>query len=150
MCIHVCLGRVGQAVALRAKVFGFNVIFYDPYLADGVERSLGLQRVTTLQVTSAHTHTHTLKPQTTHPMWCQLGTRNQTGYILMILSVSITLKQSNIKKSNGDGFVSLTGFIVGHLQICPSSLFLPSVNYMNTAFTQHLNLFRINLLMGEN
>ncbi|MEQ2191521.1 C-terminal-binding protein 1, partial [Xenoophorus captivus] len=42
--------RVGQAVALRAKTFGFNVIFYDPYLADGVERSLGLQRVTTLQV----------------------------------------------------------------------------------------------------
>uniref|UniRef100_A0A672HPD8 C-terminal binding protein 1 n=1 Tax=Salarias fasciatus TaxID=181472 RepID=A0A672HPD8_SALFA len=41
--------RVGQAVALRAKAFGFNVIFYDPYLADGVERSLGLQRVTTLQ-----------------------------------------------------------------------------------------------------
>lgn len=40
---------MGQAVALRAKAFGFNVIFYDPYLADGVERSLGLQRVTTLQ-----------------------------------------------------------------------------------------------------
>lgn len=41
---------MGQAVALRAKAFGFSVIFYDPYLADGVERSLGLQRVTTLQV----------------------------------------------------------------------------------------------------
>lgn len=51
-CVYSCvfLGRVGQAVALRAKVFGFNVIFYDPYLADGVERSLGLQRVSTLQV----------------------------------------------------------------------------------------------------
>ena len=34
-------GRVGTAVALRAKVFGFNVIFYDPYLADGIEKSLG-------------------------------------------------------------------------------------------------------------
>lgn len=48
--MRMCPGRVGQAVALRAKAFGFNVIFYDPYLADGVERSLGLQRVTTLQV----------------------------------------------------------------------------------------------------
>ena len=40
----VCLpvaGRVGTAVALRAKVFGFNVIFYDPYLPDGTEKSLG-------------------------------------------------------------------------------------------------------------
>ncbi|XP_051529556.1 C-terminal binding protein 2, like [Myxocyprinus asiaticus] len=42
-------GRLGQAVAVRAKVFGFNVIFYDPYLQDGLERSLGVQRVYTLQ-----------------------------------------------------------------------------------------------------
>ena len=34
-------GRVGSAVALRAKAFGFNVIFYDPYLQDGVEKSFG-------------------------------------------------------------------------------------------------------------
>jgi len=68
VCIHVFLGRVGQAVALRAKAFGFNVIFYDPYLADGVERSLGLQRVTTLQVvhTHKHTHTHTHTHRHTH------------------------------------------------------------------------------------
>lgn len=45
----VGLGRVGSAVALRAKVFGFNVIFYDPYLPDGVEKSLGITRVYTLQ-----------------------------------------------------------------------------------------------------
>lgn len=43
-------GRIGSAVALRAKAFGFNVIFYDPYLPDGIERSLGLTRVYTLQV----------------------------------------------------------------------------------------------------
>eukprot|EP00079_Xenopus_tropicalis_P028269 XP_012823168.1 PREDICTED: C-terminal-binding protein 2 isoform X1 [Xenopus tropicalis] len=42
-------GRVGQAVAVRAKVFGFSIIFYDPYLQDGIERSLGVQRVYTLQ-----------------------------------------------------------------------------------------------------
>ena len=35
-------GRVGTAVAIRAKVFGFNVIFYDPYLQDGIEKSLGM------------------------------------------------------------------------------------------------------------
>ncbi|XP_072293676.1 C-terminal-binding protein 2a isoform X3 [Eucyclogobius newberryi] len=42
-------GRTGQAVAIRAKAFGFSVIFYDPYLQDGLERSLGVQRVYTLQ-----------------------------------------------------------------------------------------------------
>ena len=48
----VGLGRIGSAVALRAKAFGFNVIFYDPYLPDGIEKSLGLTRVYTLQVGS--------------------------------------------------------------------------------------------------
>ena len=52
--INICLaGRIGSAVALRAKAFGFNVIFYDPYLPDGIEKSLGLERVYTLQVNSA-------------------------------------------------------------------------------------------------
>lgn len=43
-------GRVGSAVALRAKAFGFNVIFYDPYLQDGVEKSLGKLYIAILSV----------------------------------------------------------------------------------------------------
>ncbi len=43
------LGRCGTAVAQRAKAFGFSILFYDPYLADGIEKSLGLTRVYTLQ-----------------------------------------------------------------------------------------------------
>lgn len=44
----VGLGRIGTAVALRAKAFGFAVVFYDPYIADGVEKGLGITRVYTL------------------------------------------------------------------------------------------------------
>lgn len=47
--LFLFLGRVGVAVAVRAKVFGFNVAFYDPYLPDGVEKSLGITRFPTLQ-----------------------------------------------------------------------------------------------------
>ncbi|VDD82376.1 unnamed protein product [Mesocestoides corti] len=43
------LGRIGAAVALRALAFGFRVAFYDPYLSDGIERSLGIIRVYHLQ-----------------------------------------------------------------------------------------------------
>lgn len=39
------LGRIGTAVALRAKAFGVDVAFYDPYTRDGMERSLGLRRL---------------------------------------------------------------------------------------------------------
>lgn len=38
------LGRIGTAVALRAKAFGFRVLFYDPYLPNGVDKSVGVER----------------------------------------------------------------------------------------------------------
>jgi D-3-phosphoglycerate dehydrogenase/C-terminal binding protein len=40
-------GRIGAAVALRAKAFGLRVIFYDPYVPDGFEKSLGIERAET-------------------------------------------------------------------------------------------------------
>ena len=39
--IFFVAGRVGQAVALRAKAFNFNTIFYDPFISDGIDKSLG-------------------------------------------------------------------------------------------------------------
>jgi len=42
------LGRIGTAVSLRAKEFGLNVYFYDPYKPDGYEKSLGISRVNDL------------------------------------------------------------------------------------------------------
>nr|WP_294577872.1 NAD(P)-dependent oxidoreductase [uncultured Rhodopila sp.] len=45
----VGLGRIATAVALRAKAFGFRVVFYDPYLPNGVELGLGIERAATLE-----------------------------------------------------------------------------------------------------
>ncbi|MCS7271879.1 MAG: C-terminal binding protein, partial [Gemmataceae bacterium] len=42
------LGRIGIAAALRAKAFGMQVLFYDPYVADGIDKALGFTRVETL------------------------------------------------------------------------------------------------------
>jgi len=39
------LGRIGTAVALRAKAFGWRVLFHDPNLPNGVDRALGVERV---------------------------------------------------------------------------------------------------------
>jgi D-3-phosphoglycerate dehydrogenase/C-terminal binding protein len=41
-------GRIGSAAALRAKAFGFDVVFYDPYAKDGLDKALGLRRVDSL------------------------------------------------------------------------------------------------------
>jgi phosphoglycerate dehydrogenase-like enzyme len=42
------LGRIGTAAALRAKAFGFRVVFFDPYVPSGTHKALGLERVATL------------------------------------------------------------------------------------------------------
>lgn len=45
----VGLGRIGTAAALRAKAFGMDVRFYDPYVPNGKDLSLGVTRVETLE-----------------------------------------------------------------------------------------------------
>ncbi len=62
------LGRIGTAVALRAKAFGARVMAYDPYQPNGVERALGIERARSLEELLAHSDTlsiHTpLTPET--------------------------------------------------------------------------------------
>jgi C-terminal binding protein len=42
------LGRIGTAAALRARAFGMHILFFDPYLPNGVDRALGIERAATL------------------------------------------------------------------------------------------------------
>src|SRR5947207_2305359 len=51
------LGRIGTAVALRAKAFNFRVVFYDPYLPNGAELALGISRAATLEDLLRQTNT---------------------------------------------------------------------------------------------
>lgn len=44
----VGLGRIGTATALRAKALGFRVVFHDPYLPNGADKAVGVERVRTL------------------------------------------------------------------------------------------------------
>lgn len=41
----VGLGRIGTATALRAKALGMDVVFYDPFESDGLDKALGVRRV---------------------------------------------------------------------------------------------------------
>ncbi len=43
----VGLGRIGTAFALRAKAFGMRPLFYDPYLPDGFDKAINIERVPT-------------------------------------------------------------------------------------------------------
>ena len=43
------LGRIGSAVAMRAKAFGFDIGFYDPFKEEGYDKALGIKRYDTLE-----------------------------------------------------------------------------------------------------
>ncbi|WP_147869150.1 C-terminal binding protein [Stieleria maiorica] len=49
-------GRIGTAAALRAKAFGLEVAFFDPYLPDGIDKALGIRRVERLDDLLSSSH----------------------------------------------------------------------------------------------
>ncbi len=80
-------GRIGTAAALRAKAFGFQVCFFDPYAPAGLEKAIGVTRKATLQellesadVLSLHAP---LTPETHHLIGeRELQTMKPTAYIV--------------------------------------------------------------------
>ena len=56
------LGRIGTAVALRARGFGMRVVYYDPYKPSGYDKALGVERcrhLTDLLAVSDYVSIHT-------------------------------------------------------------------------------------------
>ncbi|MBI3831157.1 MAG: C-terminal binding protein [Planctomycetes bacterium] len=45
----VGLGRIGTAAALRAKALGMDVLFYDPFKANGCDKALGIRRARSVE-----------------------------------------------------------------------------------------------------
>ena len=50
------LGRIGTAVALRAKALGFRVVFHDPKLSSGSDLALGIERAPSLAALLGQSH----------------------------------------------------------------------------------------------
>ncbi len=64
------IGRIGTAAALRAKALGMDVIYYDPHVPQGRDKSLGIRAVETLDELLAQAHVVSahcpLTPETKH------------------------------------------------------------------------------------
>ena len=73
------LGRIGTAAALRAKAFGFHVLFFDPYLPNGVDKSLGIERTKDLKELFRRANVLSLHCP------CTRETRGMVGYDLISL-----------------------------------------------------------------
>jgi len=66
----VGIGRIGTAAALRAKALGMEVMFHDPHVPQGRDKSLGITAAGTLEELLAHSHVVSLHcpltPETRH------------------------------------------------------------------------------------
>jgi C-terminal binding protein len=69
------MGRIGTAAALRAKAFGFRVVFFDPYQPNGVDRALGIERVRSLDALLERADVLSLHAPLTPETSGMLGTR---------------------------------------------------------------------------
>jgi len=49
-------GRIGTATALRAKAFGLDVVFFDPFAPQGFDKALGIRRVFRLEELMEQSH----------------------------------------------------------------------------------------------
>ncbi|HYG90956.1 MAG TPA: C-terminal binding protein [Azospirillum sp.] len=83
----VGLGRIGLATALRARAFGMEVVFYDPYRPSGTELALGFERANRLNelmawadVVSLHTP---LTPETERMVGAEAFAASKPGQILV-------------------------------------------------------------------
>ncbi len=62
-------GRIGTATALRAKAFGLDVVFFDPFVPQGTDKALGVRRVHRLEELLEQSHfvsLHCYLSQSTH------------------------------------------------------------------------------------
>ncbi len=73
------LGRIGTAAALRAKAFGWKVLFYDPYKPNGTDKSLDIERTKDIKELFRRSTTLSIHCP------CTRETRNMVGYELLSL-----------------------------------------------------------------
>jgi phosphoglycerate dehydrogenase-like enzyme len=101
------LGRIGTAAALRAQAFGFQIAFFDPYLAPGIERAFGYARADTLaelmqmsDILSVHTP---LTPETSGIIATESLSHAKAGMVLVNTSRGGTMDLDAVETALRDG-----------------------------------------------
>ena len=83
----VGIGRIGTATALRAKALGMDVVYYDPYVPQGRDKSLGVRWAETLEELLEQSYVVSMHcpntPETKHIINSQSLARMMSGGFLV-------------------------------------------------------------------
>jgi phosphoglycerate dehydrogenase-like enzyme len=112
----VGLGLIGTATALRAKALGFKVIFHDPYLPNGADKAVGIERVLSLDelltrcdVLSLHCP---LNEETRHLIAERELSRMKTGAFVVNTARGSVIKKDAILAALREGRIAGAGLDV--------------------------------------
>ncbi|CAL5870750.1 uncharacterized protein PFLUO_LOCUS4990 [Penicillium psychrofluorescens] len=110
------LGRIGTAAALRAKAFGWRVIFYDPYIPNGFDKTFNIERVKDIKELFRRSTTLSIHCSCTHETRDMIGwdllSLMPKGSILVNTSRGEVLKLDAVERSLREGILSGAGLDV--------------------------------------
>src|ERR1700746_757457 len=114
------LGRIGTAVALRARAFGFRVMFFDPHLPNGAELALGIARAATLEDLLRQTDTlsiHTpLTPETRGMLRAPEPALLRQGAVVVNTARGPIIEPAGSQSLLRDGHIGAGGLVVRPLE----------------------------------
>jgi C-terminal binding protein len=112
----VGLGRIGSAAALRGKALGMDVAFYDPYVPDGRDKSLGVRRVEALDELLAQAYVISLHcpltDETRHLIRTETLEKMRAGSYLVNTSRGAVVDTSSIPAAIASGQLAGAGLDV--------------------------------------
>ncbi len=109
-------GRIGTAMALRAKAFGLDVGFYDPHVPPGLDKALGIRRAPTLESLLADSHFVSLhcdlRPTSRHLIDARALAAMRPGAILINTARGPVIDQSALIEALNTGRLHAAGLDV--------------------------------------
>jgi len=103
-------GRIGTATALRAKAFGLDVVFYDPFAPRGTDKALGIRRANSLDELLAESHFVSLhcylNPATYHLINAKTIAKMRPGSILINTARGGVVDQSALLEALDSGHIA--------------------------------------------
>ena len=137
-------GRIGTAVAIRAKSFGMKVIFYDPFISNGYEKTLSISRekslnifLSKLDVLTIHTP---LTEITKNMVNAKFLKHLKKGSILINTARGGIINKNDLYKSLKSGKISAVG-----LDVYENEPFLPN-DQIFLSWKKGLKNFRDNII----
>lgn len=112
----VGMGRIGTAAALRAKALGFRVVFFDPYLPNGVQKAVGVERAPTLDALLEQTDVLSIHCPLTDETRHLIGARElgllRTGAFVVNTARGDIIEKTAVLQALHDGTIAGAGLDV--------------------------------------